>query len=110
METIDLYVTAHLLGWVGKSLILRNNIVIWMLSFGFEILELSLKHILPNFHECWWDHLILDLFGCNLIGIIIGNYLIDFLNMERFHYFFEPTEESLKLPYYKRFFYSFNKV
>ena len=25
-------------------------------SIGFEILEYSLEHQLPNFSECWWDH------------------------------------------------------
>ena len=27
-----------------------------VLSVLFEINEYSLEHQLPNFHECWWDH------------------------------------------------------
>jgi hypothetical protein len=27
-----------------------------VISIGFEILEYSLEHQLPNFSECWWDH------------------------------------------------------
>jgi phosphatidylserine synthase 2 len=28
------------------------------MSIGFELLEYSLEHQLPNFGECWWDHVI----------------------------------------------------
>lgn len=41
--TIDVFVSAHFVGWFVKTLIYRNNIIIWTLSIGFEILELSLK-------------------------------------------------------------------
>ena len=82
MGTMDVFVFAHLLGWFGKTIIYRNNILIWFFSIGFEILELSLKHYLPNFHECWWDHLILDVFGCNLIGIIVGHMFMKFFNIK----------------------------
>jgi phosphatidylserine synthase 2 len=42
-STMDIYVLAHLFGWMAKTLIFRNNILIWIMSVGFEILELSLK-------------------------------------------------------------------
>lgn len=51
---------------------------------------------MPNFHECWWDHLLLDLFGCNLLGIILGHWFIKKTGMKKYHWFFEPTEESEK--------------
>ena len=41
--TIDVFVTAHFVGWLVKTLIYRNSIIIWTLSIGFEILEISLK-------------------------------------------------------------------
>lgn len=43
MSTMDIYISAHFFGWLGKALIFRNNIVLWIMSIGFEILELSLK-------------------------------------------------------------------
>lgn len=43
MGTFDVFVTAHLFGWFVKSIVYRNNIIIWTLSIGFEILEMSLK-------------------------------------------------------------------
>lgn len=91
---LDVYVSAHFFGWLTKTLIFRNNILCWTMSIGFEILELSLNFLLPNFHECWWDHLLLDLFGMNLLGIIIGNIIINKFNIPKFHWFFEPNEES----------------
>ena len=39
-----------------------------MLSIGFEFMELTFQHMLPNFNECWWDSWILDVAVCNFIG------------------------------------------
>lgn len=52
----DEFVLAHVLGWFGKSLILRDFWLSWILSIMFEVMEYSLQHQLPNFAECWWDH------------------------------------------------------
>lgn len=90
--TIDVYVVTHFFGWLTKTIIFRNNILLWTSSIFFEILEISLAHILPNFHECWWDHLLLDLFGCNFLGILIGMYIIKTFNLRKHHWLFEPTE------------------
>lgn len=40
-------------------------------------MEITFRHWLPNFYECWWDHIILDIFGCNLLGILVGKWLIE---------------------------------
>ena len=42
-STMDIYVIAHFFGWLGKTVLFRNNILIWIMSAGFEVLELSLK-------------------------------------------------------------------
>lgn len=42
-STMDIYVLAHYFGWLGKTILFRNNILIWIMSAGFEVLELSLK-------------------------------------------------------------------
>jgi len=34
---------------------LRNPVMLWTLSVGFELMELTFQHLLPNFNECWWD-------------------------------------------------------
>ncbi|TRY53400.1 Phosphatidyl serine synthase [Cryptosporidium tyzzeri] len=86
LPKIDMFVIAHFLGWMVKALILRNNFLVWFNSILFEWLEITLRHILPNFYECWWDHIILDIFGCNMIGIFLGNYIIKRFSMTRFNW------------------------
>jgi phosphatidylserine synthase 2 len=109
-DTVDIFVTGHLVGWLVKSFIFRNNIMAWTMSILFEIHEISLKHWLPNFNECWWDHLLLDLFGMNLLGLLLGTWIMKKYNIEKFHWFWDPTDDSEKLSYFKRFFYSFTAV
>lgn len=70
----DIHFIAHLFGWWFKYLIIRDHWACWIMSIGFELIELSFRHWLPNFTECWWDHLLLDLFGCNWLGIVLGAY------------------------------------
>lgn len=108
--TIDMFISAHFIGWLVKSLIYRNNIMCWTLSIGFEIYELTFRHWLPNFYECWWDHLLLDVFGCNLAGILLGSYIQKKFNMEKFHWFFEPNEKSEQLSYLRRFWFALTEV
>jgi phosphatidylserine synthase 2 len=52
----DIFVVAHVLGWYAKAIVLRDYWFCWILSVLFEIMEYSLQHQLPNFAECWWDH------------------------------------------------------
>ncbi|KND01631.1 uncharacterized protein SPPG_09115 [Spizellomyces punctatus DAOM BR117] len=75
-DQMDVFVIAHALGWYAKAIVLRDYWFCWILSVMFEMMEYSLAHQLPNFAECWWDHvrvidcsfcfrtmLILDLFS-----------------------------------------------
>ena len=55
-QVYDIFVLAHFLGWFGRALILRDYWFCWILSILFEFCEYSLQHLLPNFNECWWDH------------------------------------------------------
>ena len=70
---LDIYLLAHFFGWYVKMLIVRDINLCWFLSIFFEIMELTFKHWLPNFTECWWDTIILDVFGCNALGIFCGD-------------------------------------
>jgi phosphatidylserine synthase 2 len=54
----DVYIVCHLIGWLVKSGIFRNQVFGWCLSIGFELLELTFRYWLANFNECWWDSLI----------------------------------------------------
>ncbi|XP_053991727.1 uncharacterized protein LOC128883413 isoform X2 [Hylaeus volcanicus] len=82
-EKIDIFVLAHFFGWFIKALIIRDTALLWTLSIFFELMEITFRHILPNFHECWWDHIVLDVLGCNCLGIVLGIMLVDYLNLKR---------------------------
>ncbi|XP_026656775.1 CDP-diacylglycerol--serine O-phosphatidyltransferase 1 isoform X5 [Phoenix dactylifera] len=72
-ETLfDEFVPAHIFGWWGKAIMIRNQPLLWVLSIGFELMELTFRHMLPNFNECWWDSIILDILICNWFGIWAG--------------------------------------
>ncbi|KAJ2159845.1 hypothetical protein GGF46_002736 [Coemansia sp. RSA 552] len=81
---MDAFVLAHSLGWFGKTLIIRNSAMCWLLSITFELLEYSLAHQLPNFHECWWDHWILDVLLCNWLGIYVGMRCCEHFKMKKY--------------------------
>lgn len=79
MDKMDRFVFAHFFGWLFKALIIRDRLMLWLMSFIWELTELSLLFYVPNFAECWWDSWILDFLVCNGIGIEVGlkfnNYL-----------------------------------
>ena len=85
-DNIDFYVFAHLFGWFVKTLIVRDVRICWFLSISFEFIELTFKHWLPNFNECWWDHLILDVFGCNALGIYAGSIVIKYFELHNYEF------------------------
>ena len=86
-DRIDIFVVAHFLGWLVKAWVLRNWAMLWVTSLAFEFCEVSFNHLLPNFFECWWDHLLLDVFGCNLLGMWLGMKLVDGLKLKRYEFF-----------------------
>jgi len=77
MDTLlDEFVLAHLFGWVAKAMVFRDWKILLFLSIGFELMELTFAHMLPNFNECWWDSWILDVVLCNNLGMLIGLFWI----------------------------------
>lgn len=106
-SAIDVFVAAHFLGWTFKIWIFRNSTMAWFLSIMFEIMEWTMEVWLPNFKECWWDHFLFDMFGCNFIGMLIGIWTIRKFKMRKLYWFMEPTEKSSSLPWYKKITYIF---
>ena len=53
---VDVHFVAHLMGWWFKMMIIRDVLLCWVCSITFELLEITFRHWLPNFWECWWDH------------------------------------------------------
>jgi phosphatidylserine synthase 2 len=57
-----------------------------MLSIGFELMELTFQHMLPNFNECWWDSWILDVAVCNFIGIYTGMKTVNWARAQNYNW------------------------
>jgi hypothetical protein len=63
-----------------QALIIRDWALLWTLSVGFELMELTFQHMLPNFNECWWDSWVLDVAVCNFIGALWGHSFLSALH------------------------------
>ena len=100
----DLFALAHFLGWFFKTLICRDVKLLLFSSVLFEMIEYSLRNTLNNFKECWWDQIVIDIFGCNLLGIIVGFYVIDRFQLDRYRWSLRtaPLKYS-HWEYFKRF-------
>ncbi|CAH8553880.1 unnamed protein product [Schistosoma turkestanicum] len=83
---MDIFALAHFCGWLIKAVLLRHHIIAWTLSINWEITEVAFSHILPNFNECWWDSLILDILVCNGLGIQCGMWLCRWLEMRDYQW------------------------
>ncbi|KAL4218103.1 Phosphatidylserine synthase 2 [Mactra antiquata] len=83
---IDVFAFAHFTGWAMKALLIRHYGILWTISIMWEITEIVFMHLLPNFAECWWDSLILDVLVCNGLGIWIGMAICKKLEMRNYHW------------------------
>lgn len=82
----DRFIIAHFFGWLIISLVVRNRSICWISSILWEFIEISLTHMLPNFAECWWDQLILDVLLCNGLGIQLGFYLCNYFEVQEYRW------------------------
>lgn len=69
------------MGWVFKMLLIRDLAYSMFLSIYWEFSELIFNKVLPEFRECWWDSILLDIFLCNTVGIFIGYKLMKIFNL-----------------------------
>ncbi|KAI6192396.1 L-serine-phosphatidylethanolamine phosphatidyltransferase [Aphelenchoides bicaudatus] len=83
---MDIFAVGHFLGWAMKALLIRHWIICWYISCMWELTEVFFAHLLPNFQECWWDALILDVVICNGLGIAVGMLICRVLEMRVFHW------------------------
>ena len=83
---LDVHTLAHALGWWFKMLIVRDYKLCMFLSVLFEFMEITLRHQLPNFWECWWDSLIMDVIVCNGGGIYLGWITCRIFEVKEYHW------------------------
>ena len=78
----DIHTLAHFFGYWFKFLIIRETSTCFLIGLMFEVFEQSFKHWIPNFNECWWDYLILDILMCNSLGIFMGYLTVEVANIQ----------------------------
>jgi phosphatidylserine synthase 1 len=81
---LDVFALGHFVGWTMKAVLVRHYGICWTISVTWEITEIAFAHLLPNFVECWWDALILDVLICNGLGIWLGMYICRKLEMRTY--------------------------
>lgn len=81
---IDHYYLCHWLDWFVASLLFRDAYIVHFWSLFYEVIELSAKHRLPHFAECWWDSLLTDVLFSNTPAIFLGLWVIDYFGLRRF--------------------------
>lgn len=86
MSHFDIFAFSHFWGWAMKALLIRSYGLCWTISITWELTELFFMHLLPNFAECWWDQVILDILLCNGGGICLGMTVCHFLEMRTYHW------------------------
>jgi phosphatidylserine synthase 1 len=80
----DWFAFGHYWGWGMKALIIRHYGICWTISIMWELTEIFFGHLLPNFYECWWDNIILDVLLCNGMGIFTGMYGLFLYNIKKY--------------------------
>lgn len=81
---VDWFAFGHYWGWGMKALVIRHYGICWSISIMWELTEMFFGHLLPNFYECWWDNLVLDILLCNGLGIFTGMQVCKFLEMREY--------------------------
>lgn len=90
----DTFMLSHLIGWFCKAIMLRDKRLVFVSSILFELYELTFKHMLANFKECWWDSLILDLILANGAGMLLGFWFMDIFQLEKYNWMGMTTDEN----------------
>lgn len=85
-EKTDVFVLAHFFGWLVKALFFRHRILLWVFSITWELVELALIYMVPNFAECWWDQWVMDVLICNGLGIEIGLWICKHLEFRQYQW------------------------
>jgi len=82
----DWFAFGHYFGWGMKALLIRHYGICWSISIMWELTEMAFGHLLPNFYECWWDNIVLDVLVCNGLGIFTGMLIVRWLEMREHHW------------------------
>lgn len=85
-QVTSLWFIAHIIGWWAKMCVIRDFSLCLAYSVMFECMELTFQNLIPEFQECWWDSVILDVLGANMLGLYLGWVTIRYLNCRVYHW------------------------
>lgn len=91
----SIWFTAHVLGFWGKMCLLRDWNICMTYSIAFEVVELSLVWLIPEFQECWWDSVFMDVLGANLLGMLLGSLTLKWLSCRKYEWNAHTRNEPL---------------
>jgi phosphatidylserine synthase 2 len=92
-QVTSIWFLAHVGGYWAKMCLYRDWQMCLTYSVAFEIVELSLVWLVPEFEECWFDSIFLDVLGANMIGMLLGRATLRYLSCR--DYDWEPSNENL---------------
>jgi phosphatidylserine synthase 2 len=95
-KIVDYYVITHFVNWLLAAFIIRDYYILHIWSVLDELIELSLKNIRPNFAECWWDSVILDVLVANTLGIYIGMKIVQWIGTLKYDWLGRENTNSVK--------------
>lgn len=82
----DIFVLQHAYIWAVAAVGIRHPIAAYCFSFWDEIAEQVFSEKISNLRECWWDTLLLDLLGANLLGVLFGWLCLHLTGIKWYHY------------------------
>lgn len=83
-QITSIWFLAHVLGYFGKMCLLRDWRMCLTYSVAFEAVELSLVWLIPEFQECWWDSVFMDVLGANMLGMFLGHLTLRYLSCRNY--------------------------
>ena len=93
---INVHAFAHWGGWLVKMIMYHDWYWVWVCATSWEFVEIIFRHNQFNFWECWWDHMFLDVFGCNCLGMIMGYLILKkfFPDVKLNYFLWDPNKSS----------------
>jgi hypothetical protein len=79
----------------------------WVLSIAFEILECALQFAIPDFQECWWDSIFMDMFGANMVGMCLGRLTLRWFESKEYDW---SGKRGHKIGYLRRVVSQFTPI
>jgi len=76
-KVFDVFTISHAVGWFISGFAFRSFEFTLLFTVIDELCEVWWRCCYPNFMECWWDHILLDLVFTNALGAFLGTKVVN---------------------------------